>query len=61
VATRHEDRGRGHLLSSVSPQELVKTLIFKTDTEVVAALIRGDHEVNEVKLKNLLRAIRGVG
>ncbi|NTV43718.1 MAG: proline--tRNA ligase, partial [Syntrophobacteraceae bacterium] len=38
------------------PQELVKTLIFKTDTEVVAALIRGDHEVNEVKLKNLLRA-----
>ena len=41
---------------SVSPQELVKTLIFKTDTEVVAALIRGDHEVNEVKLKNLLRA-----
>ena len=41
---------------SVSPQELVKTLIFKTDTEVVAALIRGDHEVNEVKLKNLLGA-----
>jgi prolyl-tRNA synthetase len=41
---------------SVSPRELVKTLIFKTDTEVVAALIRGDHEVNEVKLKNLLRA-----
>jgi prolyl-tRNA synthetase len=41
---------------SVSPRDLVKTLIFKTDTEVVAALIRGDHEVNEVKLKNLLRA-----
>jgi prolyl-tRNA synthetase len=34
----------------------VKTLIFKTDTQVVAALIRGDHEVNEVKLKNLLGA-----
>jgi len=41
---------------SVSPRELVKTLIFKTDTELVAALIRGDHEVNEVKLKNLLAA-----
>lgn len=41
---------------SVSPQQLVKTLIFKTDTQVVAALIRGDHEVNEVKLKNLLGA-----
>jgi prolyl-tRNA synthetase len=41
---------------SVSPRQLVKTLIFKTDTEVVAALIRGDHEVNEVKLRNLLGA-----
>jgi prolyl-tRNA synthetase len=41
---------------SVSPRQLVKTLIFKTDTQVVAALIRGDHEVNEVKLKNLLGA-----
>jgi len=41
---------------SVSPQQLVKTLIFKTDTQAVAALIRGDHEVNEVKLKNLLGA-----
>ena len=41
---------------SVSPRQLVKTLIFKTDTQAVAALIRGDHEVNEVKLKNLLGA-----
>jgi prolyl-tRNA synthetase len=41
---------------SVSPRDLVKTLIFKTDTQAVAALIRGDHEVNEVKLKNLLGA-----
>jgi prolyl-tRNA synthetase len=41
---------------SVSPRQLVKTLIFKTDSGVVAALIRGDHEVNEVKLKNLLGA-----
>jgi len=38
----------------VRPQDLVKTLIFETDQGVVAALIRGDHEVNETKLRNLL-------
>ena len=41
---------------SVSPEQVVKTLIFSSDDGVVAALIRGDHEVNEVKLKNLLGA-----
>ncbi|MFH1122760.1 MAG: proline--tRNA ligase [Pseudomonadota bacterium] len=41
---------------SVSPDQVVKTLIFSSDDGVVAALIRGDHEVNEVKLKNLLGA-----
>jgi len=41
---------------SVSPEQLVKTLIFKVDGQVLAVLIRGDHEVNEVKLKNLLSA-----
>ncbi|MCJ7595380.1 MAG: proline--tRNA ligase [Desulfobacterales bacterium] len=41
---------------SVSPDQVVKTLIFNSDDGVVAALIRGDHEVNEVKLKNLLGA-----
>ena len=35
----------------VTPQELVKTLIYDTDKGVVAALVRGDHEVNEAKLK----------
>src|SRR4030042_1809535 len=39
---------------SVSPQQLIKTLIFRSDGQVVAALVRGDHEVNEVKLRNLL-------
>jgi prolyl-tRNA synthetase len=38
----------------VSPERLMKTLIFKADGRIVAALVRGDHEVNEVKLKNLL-------
>jgi prolyl-tRNA synthetase len=41
---------------SVRPDQIVKTLIFSSDGNAVAALIRGDHEVNEVKLKNLLGA-----
>ncbi|MBM4135125.1 MAG: proline--tRNA ligase [Nitrospira sp.] len=39
---------------NVSPQQLVKTLLYKTPKEIVAVLIRGDHEANEVKLKKLL-------
>jgi prolyl-tRNA synthetase len=35
----------------VSPQDLVKTLIFETDKGDVAALVRGDHEISEKKLK----------
>nr|MBI3611779.1 proline--tRNA ligase [Nitrospirota bacterium] len=38
----------------VPPQQLVKTLLYKTPKEIVAVLIRGDHEANEVKLKKLL-------
>ncbi|MCK5553699.1 MAG: proline--tRNA ligase, partial [Deltaproteobacteria bacterium] len=39
---------------NVRPQDLVKTLIFETDQGVVSALIRGDREINESKLQNLL-------
>ena len=39
---------------NVAPAHLIKTLIFETDREFVAVLIRGDLEVNEIKLKNLL-------
>jgi len=38
----------------VTPAEIVKTLIYETENGAVAVLIRGDHEVNEVKVKNLL-------
>jgi prolyl-tRNA synthetase len=38
----------------VMPADIVKTLIYETDDGPVAVLIRGDHEVNEVKVKNLL-------
>ncbi len=33
---------------------LVKTLIYLADGKPVTALVRGDHELNEVKLKNVL-------
>jgi prolyl-tRNA synthetase len=38
----------------ISPAHLIKTLIFETDEEYVAVLIRGDLEVNEIKVKNEL-------
>ncbi len=38
----------------VNPEDLVKTLIFETDQGEVAALIRGDHEINESKLRKFL-------
>lgn len=34
----------------VSPKRLVKTLIYKAENEYVAALIRGDRDLNEAKL-----------
>ena len=37
----------------LSPADLVKTLIFETDKGCIAALIRGDHEVSEKKLKSV--------
>jgi prolyl-tRNA synthetase len=40
----------------VSPREIVKTLIYETELGPVAVLVRGDHEVNEVKVRNLLEA-----
>jgi len=39
---------------SISPDRLVKTIIFRTNEDKVAVLVRGDHEINEAKLKNLL-------
>lgn len=39
---------------NVNPQQLVKTVLFFSQGDKLAALVRGDHEVNPVKLKNLL-------
>ncbi|MDP1989931.1 MAG: proline--tRNA ligase [Syntrophales bacterium] len=38
----------------VKPEEVVKTLVFAADGLPVAVLIRGDQEVNEIKVKNYL-------
>jgi len=32
------------------PEEMIKTLIYSTDDETLAVLVRGDHEVNQEKL-----------
>ena len=38
----------------VLPRDLVKTLIFETDKGCIAALVRGDHEISEKKLRTVL-------
>jgi prolyl-tRNA synthetase len=43
-------------LLGVPPQRFVKTLLYETEKGFVAALVRGDREVNEVKLENYLAA-----
>lgn len=39
-----------------APSDIVKTLIYRADDDLIAVLIRGDHQLNEVKLKNHLLA-----
>lgn len=39
----------------IKPGNLVKTLIFETENGPMAALVRGDCEINEIKLKNFLK------
>lgn len=40
----------------IEPSQLVKTMVYRAGDEVVAVLVRGDREVQEVKLKNFLGA-----
>ncbi|HAK37761.1 MAG: proline--tRNA ligase [Nitrospinaceae bacterium] len=39
---------------NVSSDKLIKTIVFETDQGLVAGLVRGDREINPVKLKNLI-------
>ena len=44
---------------STSPEKTIKTLAYRTDTgTLVLALVRGDHEVNEIKLLNKVGCIQ---
>ncbi len=43
-------------LLHLEPSRIVKTMIFVADGKPVAVLVRGDREVNDVKVKNLLHA-----
>lgn len=40
----------------VEPDQLVKTLIYSTEDGLVAALVRGDRDLNETKLANVVGA-----
>jgi prolyl-tRNA synthetase len=40
----------------VSDQDCIKSLLYKVDDRHVLVLVRGDHEVNDIKLKNYFEA-----
>jgi prolyl-tRNA synthetase len=40
----------------VTPERCIKSLLFNVDGRYVLVLVRGDHEANEVKVKNVLDA-----
>ncbi|AOV08237.1 proline--tRNA ligase [Sporosarcina ureilytica] len=40
----------------VSIEKCMKTLIYKADDEIVVVICRGDHKINEIKLKNAIAA-----
>ncbi len=41
---------------NTGPEKLIKTLIYEIDGDPAAVLVRGDREVNELKLKRLTKA-----
>ncbi|MGE7997311.1 proline--tRNA ligase [Lysinibacillus sp. NPDC093190] len=41
---------------NVEPSKVIKSLVFDVDGELVVVLARGDHEINDIKLKNALNA-----
>lgn len=40
----------------VTPEKCIKSLLFKVDDRYVLVLVRGDHEANDVKVKNVFEA-----
>ena len=39
------------------PYAFAKTIIYKADDKYIAAMVRGDREINEVKLKNIVGCV----
>lgn len=39
-------------------KKIIKTILYSTEKEVVAALVRGDRDVNEIKLTNTIGSLR---
>ncbi|WP_405082955.1 proline--tRNA ligase [Paenibacillus chitinolyticus] len=48
----------GQLVQSlgIRPSDIMKTIVYTADARHVAVVVRGDREVNEIKVKNYLRA-----
>jgi len=42
---------------AVAPDKTIKTLAYTTEKGSFLALVRGDHEVNEIKLQNLMKCL----
>jgi len=40
----------------IKPDQIAKTMIVKVDDKLVAIMVRGDHEMNEAKVKNYFKA-----
>lgn len=40
---------------NVAPEDCIKSLLFKVDDDYVLVLVRGDHDANDIKVKNLLK------
>lgn len=41
---------------NIEAKQIIKSLLYRVDDKLVMVLVRGDHELNEVKLKNLYDA-----
>ncbi len=42
----------------LSPDRLIKTLVYQTEDETIVALVRGDREINEIKLQNAVGSLQ---
>ncbi len=40
----------------LTPEDTAKTILYMADGEMIAVMMRGDREINEIKLKNVIKA-----